>query len=397
MKGSNSHSLLGASGAYRWLQCPGSFALSRQAPPRPASIYAATGTLAHSLIEQAMREPSSFDPKNLRNQTRHIDGHDVLIDDTLLEGVSTMLEYLVPRVRSPGVRVMTEQRVHLGHWFEVAKLSKPPVQLFGQVDVGILDEATRALEVVDYKNGAGILVEPEGNPQLLFYAAGCLAGLDQSSIKVNEIKLTVVQPNARSGEKIRSWETSALDVQMWIYDVLVPGVAACTEPDAPLVPGSWCRFCPASHTCPRLQADAVALAQRDFADPIGAPDKNQLAEALDVAERAEIWINAVRGYALEQLQRQVHIPGWQVVPTRPSRYWIDDETVVAAALGVLGLGDDAIWETKLRSPAQVEKVVKKELSRATWDQGVSQMVELRSSGVKLARADHDDAKGDFLE
>jgi hypothetical protein len=392
VKGTSSHSLLGASGAYRWLNCPGSFALSQQAPARPSSIYAATGTLAHSLIEQALREPASFFPVNLKGQTRHIDGHDVLIDDVLLEGVSAMLDYLVPRVRASGY-VKAEQRVGLGYWFALAQLPPPPVPLFGQVDVALLDQDTHALEIVDYKNGAGILVEPENNPQLLYYAAGVLADLDEGKVKVNSVKLTVVQPNARSGEKIRSWETSALDVQMWIYDVLIPGVEACALPDAPLVSGAWCRFCPASHACPRLQADAVALAQREF----GAfGDGTGLGELLDMAERAELWINAVRGYALEQLQRQVHIPGWQLVPTRPTRRWVDEETVVATVLGRLGLGDNAIWETSLRSPAQVEKVVKKQLSRDTWDQRLSQMVELRSSGVKLARADHDDARGDFL-
>ena len=77
------------------------------------------------------------------------------------------------------------------------------------------------------------------------------------------------------------------------------------------------------------------MAKRDFADHVLPDDPAELARNLDTAERAQMWINALQAYALEQLQRQVRVPGWELVPTRPTRKWIDDETVTAGTLKTL--------------------------------------------------------------
>ena len=44
------HALLSASGAYRWLNCPGSARLEDKFEDEP-SVYAAEGTLAHEMAE----------------------------------------------------------------------------------------------------------------------------------------------------------------------------------------------------------------------------------------------------------------------------------------------------------------------------------------------------------
>lgn len=388
------HSLLGASGAHRWLSCPGSFHLSVATPPGRASIYAATGSVAHAYIEKAIEHSlqnsgmvgtTRLGPDDLGRVVAH-DGHDVVVDQALIDGVNTMLEYIMRT--APDCWLRYEFRVHLDDYFLP---DTPPVPLFGQVDVALLNEHTDTLEIIDYKNGAGVLVSPRDNPQMLYYAAGVLQYFPAPELaKIKRVKLTIVQPNAPGVEPIRSWETSPLDLLMWVDDVLVPGVHACDQPDAPLVPGAWCRFCPALRSCPRLRQDATAMAQRDFADALPA-DPNDLAAQLDIADRAVTWANAIQAYALEQLRRQVRIPGWTMVPTRPTRQWIDDETVVAAALGVAGVPDDVIWETRLRSPAQVEKKV----SCRVWSPVSDTLVHSVSSGMKLARDDRSDAGQEF--
>ena len=45
------HSELSASGAYRWMACPGSVQLCRTVPAKPSSSYALEGTAAHELAE----------------------------------------------------------------------------------------------------------------------------------------------------------------------------------------------------------------------------------------------------------------------------------------------------------------------------------------------------------
>jgi hypothetical protein len=194
---------------------------------------------------------------------------------------------------------------------------------------------------------------------------------------------------------VRSWEIDVLDLLLWIDGVLVPGVEACARPDAPLNPGPWCRFCPVSHACPRLMQDAVAMAKREFDDdPPQEPD--ELAKALDTAERAELWIERIREFAVNQLEHQVRIPGWGLVPTRPTRKWTEPEGTVATRLSDLGAGREA-YESRLRSPAQLEKVLTRtRQGRRVWEQ-MTVIVEARSSGVKLGRDHHTTAAEDFAD
>jgi hypothetical protein len=386
------HSLLGASGAHRWLNCPGSFQQSITAPVRPSSRYAATGTVAHDYIEKAVRDAVTqgrqpgelvIDQSELGKEWSR-EGHTVVVDQDFIAGVNTMLDY----VRNAAQRsdwVNIEFQVELDSYFPPTK--PPPVLMFGRVDVALLDLLTETIEICDYKNGAGHRVVPRGNPQLLYYAAGVLAQLPAKQLRqVKTVKLTVVQPHAPGVEPIRSWETSVLDVLMWVNDVLIPGVEACTQDDPPLVPGSWCRWCPALPSCPRLMQDAVEMAKREFDDFL--PDNpDDLAKALDIAERAVTWATAVQAYGVEQLKRQMRIPGWELVPTRATRQWTKDEADTVAELDTLIGLDDVIWETRLRSPAQIEKALHTvPQGRRMWNAVNRSLVESRSSGVKLARA-----------
>ena len=43
-------------------------------------------------------------------------------------------------------------------------------------------------------------------------------------------------------------------------------------------------------------------------------DPNELAQALDIAERAALWVERIREFALDQLQQQIPIPGWRTDP-----------------------------------------------------------------------------------
>jgi hypothetical protein len=398
------HSLLGASGAHRWLHCPGSFQLSVTAPPRPASIYAATGTLAHDYIENALgvavtlgQRPGTckVDDTEL-GVTADVEGHTITVDQDLIDGVNVMLDY-VHRAAHQSDWVRCEFQVELNDYFLPSQ--PPPVLLFGRVDVALLDLQTDTLEIIDYKNGSGVFVMVQDNPQLLYYAAGVLRQLPKHQLRrLKRIKLTVVQPNAPGSEPVRSWQITPVDLLMWIDEVLVPGVEACAQDNPPLVPGPWCRFCPAIHACPRLMQDANEMAKRDFADHVLPADPADLARNLDTAERAQMWINALQAFALEQLQRQVRIPGWELVPTRPTRKWVKDDIVIMNVLQTMNVPDHVIRETRLRSPAQMEKLLTRTAQdRGLWQDIAEGWVESKSSGVKLARTKNPDAAEDFSD
>jgi len=386
------HSLLGASSAHRWLSCPGSFKLSQSAPHRPASIYAATGTLAHEFIEQQTKSQGfSRLPVGELGQTYQRDGHSITVDRELIDGVNRMLDYLFDAAVSADW-VDIEFRVDLAGYFP----EPPPVPVFGTVDAAAL--ISPVLEVIDYKNGAGVMVTPVENPQLMFYAAGVLDLLPQAARdQVERIKLTVVQPHAIGVPPVRSWEISVIDLLLWVDEVLVPGVAHCARDDAPLVPGDWCRFCPVVHACPALYGAAVKAAQSEFGDDDPPTDPGDLAHWLDVAERAELWITRLREHAVDQLEHQVRIPGWGLVPTRATRQWLAPDSDIAEKLQELGATHDEVWETRVRSPAQIEKQLNRtRKGKRVWDMARS-LAEARSSGVKLGRDTSTNAREDFTD
>lgn len=404
------HSLLGASGAYRWLACPGSFALSRQAPARPSSIHADRGSLAHWYVEHI--HAGWMDGKcalvaedDEVGRIHQVGRHAIEVDQDFIDGVNLMLAY-IHNLERPGTISRIEFRVALDHYFRNASF-KPPVRMYGRVDYAVIDLDERTLEIVDFKNGSGILVDPVENPQMLYYAAGVLAALFHDAVPVvadqphllpkdftiERVKLTVVQPHARSPEKIRSWVLDPLDVLMWVDEVLIPGVQACSAPDAPLVSGSWCRFCPAAFACPLLVEEANKMAVHEFSDDgISMPsDPASLGKYLSIAERAETWIKAIRAFAEEQLRSQVQIPGWSLGPTRPVRRW-KDEKRVGDLLLEKGVTLDQAFEMSLRSPAQIEKLLKSK--GQLWRHSFAPLVESHSSGEKLV---HTDIASDFPE
>jgi len=376
------HSLLGASGAARWLRCPGSFRLSQHAPPSPSSIYAATGTLAHEWIERTLKDGVRLDRLRI-GDTHTVEGHAIEIDQDFVDGVQTMLDY-VASVQPQYDQMAVEVRVSVEPYFK-RRGCVPPVPMFGRVDVALVNE--HQLEIVDYKNGSGVLVDPVDNPQVLYYAAGVVAELHRRRPPVTpeRIVTTIVQPHARSVAKVRSAAIDYLDLMLWVDDVLIPGVAACDQPDAPLVPGSWCRFCPVSFSCPALVAEANRMAKLEFDDDrVEVEDDQALSELLDTAVKARAWCDAIEGYALRELQRQRRVPGWSLVPTRPVRKWIN-ETNAGLTLSSMQVTD--IYRRDLKTPAQIEKLVRKQLSNRAWEGQIAPMVESVSSGVKLQRDD----------
>jgi hypothetical protein len=104
----------------------------------------------------------------------------------------------------------------------------------------------------------------------------------------------------------------------------------------------------------------------------------ELADQLLIAERAELWIKAIREFAQNKLTEGETIPGWGLVPTRPTRSW-DNQTAVWTILHDCGVHDADIYQPlTLRSPAQMEKQV----TAAVW-RDVAPHVRSQSSGVKL--------------
>ena len=114
-------------------------------------------------------------------------------------------------------------------------------------------------------------------------------------------------------------------------------------------------------------------------------DPAELSRQLDVAERAETWIEAIRAHAIDRLLKQERIPNWGLTPTRPVRRWRDVVAVQDACVTLHLDRGYILEEPELKSPAQMEKLIRRRINTRAWDEVLSPLVESHSSGVKLRR------------
>jgi hypothetical protein len=107
-----------------------------------------------------------------------------------------------------------------------------------------------------------------------------------------------------------------------------------------------------------------------------------LARVLDAAGMIEDWLNAVRALAHNLAQAGTEIPGYVLVEKIGRRRWKDE---AAAEVALSDLPDDVVFETKLRSIAQIEKALGAKRKRE-FEGLLSSLVETPVTGLNLVRA-----------
>jgi hypothetical protein len=381
----SAHSAIGASSMSRLIACPGSFRLSQQVRGGGGTtIYAATGTVAHALAEEAMTD--GYDPGLAIGKVVTVDGHGITVTQEMVDAVSVYMD-LVASWKQHCDWLQLEVQVCLDPYW--AKNEAPPVSAFGTADALAYYAQRFHLDVGDYKNGAGVFVEVVDNPQVLYYAAGALLKLRALGHEVRTVSTHIVQPNVHGAEKIRSDHITAADVLMWVHEVLKPTVAEAMKPNAPLAAGKHCRFCPARVGCParnKLRQDA---AKRDFG-PNNAKlvdfSPAALSDALAELEILEDHAKALREHAMTRIAAGEKVPAWDIEPTRPTRSWdktADPDDFAKRIAAITGsplnrIRSFLLAPPVLRTPAQMVKAIPLDWWGAIEDQVIS-----KSSGVKL--------------
>jgi hypothetical protein len=356
------HSRIGASSMYRWSACPGSVRVSANVP-RKSSSYADEGSDAHALAAVCLEQDQS--PGIYTGKEVSLEGRKFTVTGEMVDAVDVYLDF-VRSLRDDGDVLLVEQRFDL---------SSVHAGCFGTADAVHWQPAGKTLTVIDYKHGAGIAVEVENNPQLLYYGLGALLACKYPATKV---RLVVVQPRCQHPDgPIRSHEVDAVDLIDFRADLKT--YAKATEaPDAPLTPGKHCHFCPAAPLCPALQKRAQEVAKMEFA-PSLPYDPAQLKLALDSREPLKAWLKALDEFAYGEAMAGRTPPGFKLVAKRAIRKWRSEGEVVLA-LQKGGINSDTIFEPReVRSPAQLEKLVGKEL--------VAEFITSESSGNALVPAD----------
>ena len=328
------------------MNCPGS--LNAEAPfPNESSPYAELGTAAHELGEFCL--VNGHEDAFAFIGEEH-NGHKV--DDNMARAVQVYIDYIRDvAATEPSLR-RYEKR------FSLDKLD-PPMPMFGTADCIIYGKETGTLYVIDYKHGQGIAVEVADNEQLKYYALGGILEIGDKA-PVNKVVTVVVQPRAMHHDgPVREYSYTRDDIMDFGTD-LIDAAHASMKPDAPRISGTHCTFCLAAGTCSALRNNALEIAQDEFGTVRNINDLSpqEIADFLQRVPLIEEWIKSLRRHANNILDAGAELPGYKLVEKRPTRRWRVEEEFVAWATEE-GLDDDDIYEKKLKSPPQIERVVGK--------------------------------------
>lgn len=378
------HSKFSASASERWLRCPGSVVLS-EGKPDTQTIYAARGTVAHSLLEAALISGGTHIDPLLHPDPVEQDGHTVIIDDELIDNVNWALGHITEITAGCDI-VQSETKVNYSSWLGV-----PEEDGWGTADVIAVNAAQRELIVMDYKNGRKP-VEAVDNTQMKLYAGGALLQF-QGVLDFDTVRMVILQPEAGVPkedaipvEELKAWLTGRA------RSGAISVINAERFDDGPaeefigafLHPGDHCQWCKAKPTCPRLREEVAETvgaligggpATPDEFDDMIVPTKQHLepadaawlAACLSKVDLIEDWCKAVRAEAERRLLAGEPVPGYKLVPGKKgARAWADADQA-EALLKTFRLKQEEMYDFKLISPTTAEKLAKAEtIGKRQW-------------------------------
>lgn len=329
----DSHALLSASSAHRWLNCPPSALVVDGVADAPSDA-ALQGTAAHALAEYKLLR---FLKRRAKRPTSEwIDEEMETHTDDYVAFVTEHLESAREHCSDPQVYV--EQRLDYSH---IAPGG------FGTGDCVIIAEPT--LQIVDLKYGQGLEVSPVENPQLMLYGLGALAAFD-ALYDIREVSLSIFQPPRAN---VETWSIPVNELIAWGENTVKPIAELAAQGEGDYQAGPWCQFCRIAPTC-RARAELnLALARHEFAPPA----ELSIAEVADVLAKIpelKAWASDVEAWALAQAQAGTQIPGFKVVTGRSIRKYTD-EAAVAEAAKAAGYTD--IWDKRLIGITAMERLM----------------------------------------
>lgn len=336
------HALLSASGAYRWLKCPGSARLEDKFEDEP-SVYAAEGTLAHEIAELKIIKyfttdlrPSEF--KKRINELKKNELYCAEMDRYTNEYRDYINDVYLSFESKPFF--LAEQKVDFSSYVPEG---------FGTVDCTLVGD--KVIHIFDLKYGKGVPVTAENNPQGMLYALGTY--IEQSAIdEIEKVVIHIVQPRIKntssfeiSSEELLKWAESIKDVAQKAY-----------EGSNEFHVGEHCGFCKANGNC-RKQAEKYM--NMEVLDPALLTDE-EIGEGLAKVKELSKWAKKFEDYALIRAQNGGNVKGWKLVAGRGGNRTFTDKAVAAQLLEEVGLDREEIYKTELISVTAAEKLLGEE-------------------------------------
>ena len=331
---SRAHALLSASSASRWLACPPS-AVAAEAYENEGTEFTREGTLAHEVAEVYAKGKCITPYANNASE----------ITIEMIECAMGYADYIQEQIKHDDAIVLLEQRVDFSPWVPDG---------FGTCDCIILQGET--MTVIDYKYGVGVPVSAEDNPQMKLYALGALNDLGLA-YDVTHIEMHIYQPRINN---ISDCALMVEDLLEWAEQTVKPIAQKAVEGKGDYKAGEWCKFCPHAGRCRQLTevcTEYVETHSLCVAVPVLAP--HEVAEVLAMEPLVALWLKRVKAQALSTLMDGGEVPGWKVVEGKMGNRKWTDELQVAKKLLDSGYAKTDFTETKLLSPAAMDKALGK--------------------------------------
>ena len=357
-KATRAHAVLSASASKQWLNCPPSARLQEQFPDEGSSSYAEEGTAAHKLAEYKVRclylHEDMERPKS-DYYTEEIDQ----ATDVYADFVIGIIEDIKRNGATP--LVLIEARL------DFSDIVPDGFGTGDMVIIGKAEDGRGLIHIVDYKNGKGVFVSADRNPQMMLYALGALFTYDYI-YDVSVIRMSIVQPRI---DNISTYECSKQELLDWAESIK-PVARLAYEGKGEQKAGDWCRFCAAKPVCRARADEALSLARDEFLDldagsgqdaPIfktpGLIPLPELESILPTLNRVSDWIDAVFAYVSDEaINHGVPIKGYKVVRGRSNREFTDPVAVVVKAESA-GYRHAQLFKESLITLTEFEKLMGK--------------------------------------
>lgn len=258
---------------------------------------------------------------------------------------------------------------------------------FGTCDCLLIGDGI--LHIIDFKYGQGVPVNPERNPQLMYYALGAYALFDGIE-EVDTVRLSIVQP--RMQEEPQTWELPLADLLSWAREVLAPAAHMAWRGEGEFVTGDHCRFCKAHPACRAWKDKYGPLAGFEpYPEPTTLSDE-ELGEWLQKLEGLAAYAKELEDYAQQALMEGRILPGWKLVQGRSTRKWTDQDAAFQQ------MEHDGIDEAMLytRTPISLT-AAEKMIGKKKFAETMSAFITRAPGAPKLAAASDPRPAYDRLE
>lgn len=337
------HALLSASSSERWLACPPS-AVAAEKYPNPDTDYTREGTLAHEVAEWVASGKS---------KTEHLEkGEDDGVTAEMIECARGYRDYIMELIKGDDAAVLLEQRVDFSPWVPDG---------FGTCDCILIQQGT--LTIIDYKYGQGVAVEAVGNPQMRLYALGAYNDLS-FVYDIEKIETHIYQPRKNNISK----DVITVDELLAWGEEIKPIAQQAAKGKGVYKPGKHCTFCPHAGRCRALTKICTEYVEtHGMRVAVPVLDPHEVAQVLQMEPLVSLWLKRVKDQAMTDMLNGKEVPGYKVVEGKMGNRAWTDELQIKDKLVAAGYEMEDITETKLLSPAKMDKLLGKKKAAELLD------------------------------